>query len=866
MDKSTSSDPSAQAIPPRPQALPVIPEQIPEPLKALKQFVIWRYFWIADKHIWDKPPLNGRTGNAASSTNPATWTTFDQTTKSYASGLFDGIGFVLCKKNQRVGCDLDHCRDPATGEIDAWAWDIIQALNTYTEISPSGTGFHLLAEGTLPGKGRKKGAIEFYDTARYLTLTGQHLNGTPTTIEPRQDAINALLIRVFGPSQTESNPQNPQPNGNSSSIEDDEILVKACAARNGEKFQRLWKGDTTDYASNGNAGQSEADLGLCALIAFWTRVPEQIDRLFRRSDLMRPKWDETRGDETYGAMTIRKALAFQRDTWHGREPEVDEIEHTSISGDTEQEKTEADAGAGDGHQRAESGDNESQGMAEERPLVHLTDRGNALRLIKAHGKDLHYIYRWKKWLVWDGSRWIVDEGNRVEALAKWVITQLYLEAKAIIDELSELHDEPADMGEAVRKIRAHKLEVATATLKWALKSESAERLSGMLRQARSERGIAITPDELDADSWLLNCANGTIDLRTGTLRPHRREDLCSKRINISYDPDATCPNWSAFLWRIMSGPKPDEEGHETVLLERHEAANRMVAFLKRAVGYSLTGVIREQVLFFMYGGGDNGKSTFSETIAALLGEYYQKAPKELLMHKDRGAVGGPSPEIARLYRVRLVIASEVGEYHRLNEAQVKDLTGDDTLTARGLYEAFFQFRPTHKLWMYGNHKPGVQGTDDAIWKRPKLIPFTEKIPPSEQVSDLREARLIPELPGILAWAVQGCLDWQKDGLKVPDEVNAATVAYRREMDAIAAFFEEHCLIGKSYTAKGVDLYARYTQWAESGREIVLPRRKFYSQLREHDCESFTVHSNVLCWRGIGLKPTESSKSDGEDKR
>jgi hypothetical protein len=344
MDKSTLSDPSAQAIPPRPQALPVIPEQIPEPLKALKQFVVWRYFWMADKHIWDKPPLNGRTGNAASSTNPATWATFEQAMGTYATGKLDGVGFVLCKKNQRVGCDLDHCRDPATGEIDAWAWDIIQALNTYTEISPSGTGFHLLAEGALPGKGRKKGAIEFYDTARYLTLTGQHLDGTPTTIEPRQEAINSLLIRVFGTPQVEAEPQNPQPNGNPSSIEDDEILVKACAARNSGKFTRLWNGDTTDYTRNGNPGQSEADLGLCALIAFWTRLPEQIDRLFRRSGLMRPKWDETRGETTYGAETIRKALVFQHETWHGRESEVDEIDDTSTSNDTEQEKTDNTGG------------------------------------------------------------------------------------------------------------------------------------------------------------------------------------------------------------------------------------------------------------------------------------------------------------------------------------------------------------------------------------------------------------------------------------------------------------------------------------------------------------------------------------------
>jgi putative DNA primase/helicase len=197
----------------------------------------------------------------------------------------------------------------------------------------------------------------------------------------------------------------------------------------------------------------------------------------------------------------------------------------------------------------------------------------------------------------------------------------------------------------------------------------------MLKHARSERGIAVTPEQLDGNPWILNCLNGTVDLKTGTLYPHRREDLCTKRLNIPFDPQATCPHWDQFLWRIMGGPKPDAEGHEGTLTERAERAERLIGYLQRSVGYSLTGVIREQILQFMYGTGDNGKSTYSEVLAALMGDYYQKAPQELLMRKARQQVGGPSPELARLCGVRLVIAQEVDEKHRLNEAQVKDLTG-----------------------------------------------------------------------------------------------------------------------------------------------------------------------------------------------
>jgi putative DNA primase/helicase len=343
MDQSTPSSSSTQAIPPRPRALPVLPEHIPNRLKNLKQFVDWGYFWNHERHIWDKPPRNARSGNLASSTNPGTWATFEQAMSAYATGRFDGIGVVVCKKNRIIVGDVDHCRNPETGEIDPEALEIVLAIGSYAEISPSGTGLRFVVEGALPGKGRKRGNIELYDNARYVTLTGHHLEGTPTTIEPRQDAINALLERVFGTSEATTEPQSPHPNGNASHIDDDDILARACAAANGKKFKGLWDGSTAGYARNGNDGRNEADLALCALIAFYTRDPEQIDRLFRRSGLMRPKWDEPRGEETYGAMTIRKALAFQRKTW--QPPEFDdEMEDTSPSDGAEQDESGADVG------------------------------------------------------------------------------------------------------------------------------------------------------------------------------------------------------------------------------------------------------------------------------------------------------------------------------------------------------------------------------------------------------------------------------------------------------------------------------------------------------------------------------------------
>jgi P4 family phage/plasmid primase-like protien len=491
--------------------------------------------------------------------------------------------------------------------------------------------------------------------------------------------------------------------------------------------------------------------------------------------------------------------------------------------------------------------------------IHLTDRGNALRLVRAHGHTLHYLYWWKQWLSWKDGRWAIDDGNIVESAAKGVVAELYRWAAAKLLGLAET----TELSFTDPDNKAHQEEVARvqSVLKWAHKSEGAPRIHAMVDLARSEHGIPVSPEQLDANPWLLNCRNGTIDLRTGHLRPHRRGDLLTKHIPLNYDPHATCPQWQAFLWHVMGGPARDEDGNEQVLLERHERATRLVEFLQRAVGYSLTGVIREHVLFFLYGKGANGKSTFSETLAELLGDYYQKAPQVLLMQRDRLNLGGPSPELARLFRARMVMASEVDKQHRLNESQVKDLTGDDKIVARHLFEPYFEFRPTHKLWLYGNHKPIISGTDEAIWRRPKLIPFTVTIPEAERNPKFREEFLLPELSGILTWAVQGCLSWQKDGLQVPQEVEAATKSYRLEMDTIAQFLAAVCRVHPGHPevkiASGL-LYDEFVKWAG---ERLMSQKAFSAALEEAGYTKARGGDGRWYWRTVEVIPAPTNEDD-----
>jgi putative DNA primase/helicase len=366
--------------------------------------------------------------------------------------------------------------------------------------------------------------------------------------------------------------------------------------------------------------------------------------------------------------------------------------------------------------------------------------------------------------------------------------------------------------------------------KHALKSEAEARLHAMVNLAKTEPEIPVSVTQLDADPWLLNCRNGTLDLRTGKLLPHRPENLCTKAIPVAFDAHAKCPQWISFLRRVM-------------------AENRaLVQFLQRAIGYSLTGNTSEEVLFFLYGIGANGKSTFIETCRKLLGDYSQQADFDTFVTKKND---GPRNDLARLTGARFVAAVEAAQGRQLAENVIKQVTGGDTIPARFLYHEYFEFLPQFKLFLVANHKPVVVGTDEAIWRRIRLVPFTVTIPPEERDKELRE-KLLRELPGILAWAVRRCLEWQRDGLGEPEAVSMATAEYRREMDVMADFIEEGCVLGEQETADAGLLYSTFQAWSEKNGEEVLTQKKFGTQLRERGFEA-AKKKGRRCWLGLRLR-------------
>jgi putative DNA primase/helicase len=401
----------------------------------------------------------------------------------------------------------------------------------------------------------------------------------------------------------------------------------------------------------------------------------------------------------------------------------------------------------------------------------FSDDALALRLIDQHKDTLRYVPSLGKWLRWDGKRWCFDE--RLIA-----------------------HDR-------MRKIcRAAAAECNQAKLAKLIASNKTA--AAAERFARSDQRIVATVDELDAGQWLLNTPGSTIDLRTMEEWPHRQSDLLTKITGVA--PNASCPTpiWDAFLARATDNQPELSE------------------YLQRVAGYSLTGSTQEHALFFLYGVGANGKTTFLNAITACAGDYHRTAPIETF---TASSVDRHPTDLAGLRGARLVTAIETEEGRRWAESRIKSLTGGDKISARFMRQDFFEYTPQFKLIIAGNHKPGLKSVDEAIRRRFNLIPFTVTIPPDERDEALPE-KLKAEMPGIMQWMIDGCLDWQERGLAAPEVVTAATAAYLEAEDALAAWIEEAGQRDLNAWEKSSDLFASWAAWANKSGEYVGPMKRF----------------------------------------
>ncbi len=459
------------------------------------------------------------------------------------------------------------------------------------------------------------------------------------------------------------------------------------------------------------------------------------------------------------------------------------------------------------------------------------DLGNARRFTMEHGHNVRYVEKLGGFLIYDGARWKIDEDGEIDRLAKQTITQLKIDAM----------DEPDPIK---RKVM----------LRHVVASSKLPRIRAMLELAKSERPIAAKPEDFDTQRWLLCVKNGTLDLRTGILHPHRREDRITKMAPVAFDPDAQCPNFERFMLSVTGGDAD------------------LALYLQKYIGYSLSGSAEDQSWMLLYGTGSNGKSTLLDVLRLLLGEYACTVPSATLLAKK---TDGANNDIAMLRGMRMVNAaeSEAGRY--LAEGLIKQLTGGDQISARFLHKEFFAFIPECKIFFATNHRPNIKGTDDGTWRRMRSVPFTQQFrdvreypstPPHLRKDPHLRDKLIAELPGILAWAVRGCLIWRREGLTPPAAVSSATADYRSEMDVLAAFLGDECIVGKRERCAANELFQAFQTWCTENGEQVGPHRDFSRDLMDRGFEkrrsglsgSFQYHGLRLRKTGLeGLGDTQA---------
>lgn len=412
-----------------------------------------------------------------------------------------------------------------------------------------------------------------------------------------------------------------------------------------------------------------------------------------------------------------------------------------------------------------------------------------------HGADWRYVAAWSRWLRWDGQAWRHEQTLQVYDLARVVCREV----------------------------------AATAPPKLAALISSAQYRSAVVDLARADRRHAATVDQWDRDSWLLGTPGGTVDLRTGQLREATRDDYITKLTAVA-PTSTTTPLWTGVLNRAMAG---DAE---------------LISYLQRLAGYALTGETREHALAFLYGTGANSKSTVTNTLAAVLGDYAVSAPMETFVV----SAGDRHPtDLAMLRGARLVTAQETESGRRWAEARLKAMTGGDPITARFMRGDFFTFTPQFKLVLSGNHRPGLRDVDEAMRRRLHLVPFTQTVPVEERDPALLE-KLKAEWGGILAWAIQGCLDWQSSGLRAPARVRAATDSYFASEDTLARWIEERTEQGANRSDTSANLFGSWKAWAEGAEEFVGSAKRFAQRLEERGFVSVRTSTGARGLRGLEL--------------
>ena len=452
-------------------------------------------------------------------------------------------------------------------------------------------------------------------------------------------------------------------------------------------------------------------------------------------------------------------------------------------------------------ERVTKNDSEINPTNEEVNFGHdFNEVGLAQKLIDIYGQDIRFVKGLNAWIVWDGTVWQEDG------------TKIYIK-RLVINMLNKLKEQAAEIEDK---------DTRKCNIKFLTSSGTAKKIYSIIDLAQAGQGIMIDTKELNRNHALLNCSNGTVNLRTGKIQKHSREDYITKKLDIAYDSNATCPEWEKFVSELMCG---DEE---------------LVDFLQKAFGYALTGEVIEQCLFFFYGKGKNGKSTILNVLKNLMAGYAKQAPAGTFTKGS--SKNSANFELAYLHDARVVISTEIAEGERFDENLIKSLTGGDPFTARSPYKGFFEFEPTLTLFFATNNKPKIFGQDEGIWRRPLLVKFNYSVPADKVDKNLCK-KLNSEQEGILAWLVRGAINWYKNGLQPPQAVIEATQEYREDEDRLGGFMKDVCDVGEDYHVTSSDLYKAYVKWAEENGEHPMAQRTLTQRICYRGFEKDKISGN-----------------------
>ncbi|WP_270529555.1 phage/plasmid primase, P4 family [Limosilactobacillus vaginalis] len=765
---------------------------VPQELKELPNWGLFRKEWDARKGKYNKYPLNAETGELAKSNDPSTWTSFDNALGKISEYGAAGLAFFIQPPYMLI--DLDHCFEDIQrvkeSDHDNQVADFIDRTMSYTELSVSGEGIHIIVKGNFPGPKRRHGNVEMYPEERFVALTGNVFGKPVNAINTASDENLQYLYNTYLDKQGKVIPLSEDTAGplEPSTLTADQVIEKALASAQGPKFKKFMDGDWQDM---GYTSHSDADQGFANILAFWCAKDKSLmDEVFRQSGMYRPKWDEKRGKGTYADLTLNEAINKTPNVYQPKSSF-----HITIK-------------------------DQSSTIKKLDPMLKdmsWTDTGLRNRFLQKHLHDVKYSAERERFLYFDGHKWSYDQTDMINRMLDPVI--------------NDIQKEPLEAPEDKDEER-----ISNARSAWIRKCKNHATKSAALKEIASY--VKVTDDTFDSQTGVINTPDGIVNLASGDVQPTTYKDMVTKMTNAGTGEYAT-PIFDKFMQQIFPG-------HPELI----SFVLRLMGY--SMLGTISEQII---IMLFGQGGqsnGANGKSVLVELYRQIMNDYAVTIDPEVVTYqRSKMRDSNQDSQLANTKGSRVIVTSELERGAKLSEAIIKRLTGGETITARRLYERPIQFKPTGTLWMTTNYLPTVKGTDNGIWRRIITVPMTAHI--TKKDPHLLD-KLMTERDGILHKIIEGALEYQKHGLQIPQIVNDFRQAYQEDMDTVGQFLEDMMIVTneKKDRVTNEQLYGIYDQWNRS-YQLLLSHQGLSKELTQRGFERWRSRTGRgLC----GMKPKQ----------